>query len=420
MNRALTRSLFGAVCLLLTSITAHAHDVMGTVLFVDLGLTRVHLTFELPVDELRLALGEPSQPGVSELPASGAQLADYVLSHLKLSAPDGSPFSLAAKPGEQLLHDQRNWQKIEVDATAPENASARDFVLETDVIDHQVLSHHIFVFLRRDLASGQLGEPVYLDTLHYQIHQTHIQREAGSLSSALVAVFRLGVSHIAEGSDHLLFLFTLLLPAALTLDTRRRWGTRRSARRTLLEVLQVVTAFTLGHSLTLLLGAMGLARLPTALVESLIALSVLVSAAHAMVPIFPGKEAWLALGFGLVHGLGFASALDGLGVDGSTLLISVLGFNLGVEAMQALLVALTLPWLYLLQGTRLGPPVRQAGSLLACVTAAAWLAQRALGLELPLLGLVDALLRHGLWIVAGLAALALIAHRFDARERRAA
>jgi hypothetical protein len=387
MRSVLARSCIVAACsaLLLGVSAARAHDVIGTVIYVDLGHTSVHLEVELPVDELRLAFGMSPSPGIAELPASGAELAAYVRAHVALRTPDGRPFSLRARAGDVIVHDARNWQEIELDAEPPPAASAREFVLTTDVINHRVVSHHIFVFLRRDLATGQLGEPVYLDTLHWQSHDVAVRRDPGSLGVGLWSVFRLGMSHIAEGTDHLLFVFTLLLPAGLALGARRRWGARRSAREAAMGVVRIVTAFTVGHSITLLVGALGLLRLPSVWVESFIAASILVSALHAIGPLFPGREAWVALGFGLVHGLGFASALEGLGVDGTTLVLTVLGFNLGVECMQALLVVVTLPWVFLLQGTRLGPALRQLGGGLAFVVALAWLAQRALGIQVPLL-----------------------------------
>lgn len=356
---------------------ARAHDVKGSVMFVDLGQTRVHIELELPLDELRLSLGMASQPGVVELPASGEQIAQHVGEHVRITTPDGRPFSLRAWPRDVVLHDQRNWQRIELDAEPPARGSARDFVLESDVITQRVVSHRIFVFLRRDLAQGQLGEPVYLDTLHYQKTTTHVRRASGSLHTGLAALVRLGAAHIAEGSDHLLFLFTLLLPAGLGVATRGRWGARRGARAASIQVLKIVSAFTLGHSLTLLLSALGLAALPSALVESLIALSVLVSALHAIVPLFPRREAWVGFGFGLIHGLGFATALEGFGIDGQTLALSVLGFNLGVEAMQIALILVSLPAIYLMHGTRLAVPFRNVCGALACLMALAWLVERA-------------------------------------------
>ena len=131
------------------------------------------------------------------------------------------------------------------------------------------------------------------------------------------SLFRLGMRHIAEGTDHLLFLLTLLLPAPL-LAAGRRWGAAAGVRQSLLRMLGIVTAFTLGHSLTLMLAALGVLHVPGRPIEVLIAVSIFVSALHALRPILPGivpgKEARIAAFFGLIHGLAFAATLDRLGL----------------------------------------------------------------------------------------------------------
>lgn len=193
--------------------------------------------------------------------------------------------------------------------------------------------------------------------------------------SGFSGAFRLGVKHIAEGTDHLLFLLTLLLPAPL-LAYAGRWSGPATVHRSLVQILRIVTAFTLGHSLTLALAGFGLVRLPSRPVEILIAVSILVSALHAFRPLFPGKEAVIAAFFGLIHGLAFASALSGLGFTGWYRLISVLGFNLGIEAMQLVVVAVTLPSLLLLSRTVLYAAFRISGALFAAVASVGWIVER--------------------------------------------
>ncbi len=195
--------------------------------------------------------------------------------------------------------------------------------------------------------------------------------------SGFSGAFRLGVRHIAEGTDHLLFLLTLLLPAPL-LALRGRWREHASLRRTVVQTLRIVTAFTLGHSLTLALSGFGLVRLPSRPVEILIAVSILVSALHALRPLFPGREAGIAAAFGLVHGLAFASALSELGVTGWYRLVTVLGFNIGIEAMQLAVVAMTLPALILLSRTSWYSAFRIAGALFTVVASVAWMIERVL------------------------------------------
>ncbi len=103
-----------------------------------------------------------------------------------------------------------------------------------------------------------------------------------------------------------------------------------------------------------------------------------------------------------MHGLAFASTLTEFGFDPWTLVSSVLGFNLGIEAFQLVVVLATMPCLVLLARTRIYGPFRIAGSVLTMIAAAAWLAERALGWANPIAPLVEGLATHALWPLAGL------------------
>ena len=226
--------------------------------------------------------------------------------------------------------------------------------------------------------------------------------------SGFTGAFHLGVHHIAEGTDHLLFLLTLLLPAPL-LAVAGRWSGRATVRRSLMHILGIVTAFTLGHSLTLALSGFGLVRLPSRPVEVLIAVSILVSAIHTIRPLFPGREAVIAASFGLIHGLAFASALNELGFTGWYRLISLLGFNLGIEAMQLAVVVITLPALLVLSRTRFYSAFQLTGAASACVVSCAWIVERVLGRTSLIGDGVERLAQHGgtlavaFWAVSALA-----------------
>jgi hypothetical protein len=190
---------------------------------------------------------------------------------------------------------------------------------------------------------------------------------------------REGIHHIGSGADHVAFLLALLLPAVLV-GGRERWQPAAAFRPVLREVLRLVTAFTAAHSLTLSLAALGFVHVPSRLVESGIALSVLVSALVNLWPSAPRLGAFLAFGFGLVHGLGFASALSDLGSDATTRLVTLVGFNLGVELGQLAIVALFLPFAFALRGSAVYQRgLVGAGSLAVAGLASIWLAERVLG-----------------------------------------
>ncbi|SFJ31446.1 HupE/UreJ family protein [Amycolatopsis sacchari] len=183
--------------------------------------------------------------------------------------------------------------------------------------------------------------------------------------------FRLGAEHLLTGLDHILFLLALIA------------GSRR-----LREIVLAATTFTLAHSVTFVLAALGLVRAPAAVVEPLIALSIAVVAAWPLWRLYRrGAQAseldagghfsldrtgWARLAvvfcFGLAHGLGFASAL---GIDAAwswTLLWSLLVFNLGIEVVQLAIIAVVFPLLALLRHRASLTPALATGVLAAGVS----------------------------------------------------
>jgi hypothetical protein len=202
--------------------------------------------------------------------------------------------------------------------------------------------------------------------------------------TALAHYAREGVRHVSIGVDHVLFLLCLLLPAVL----QREAGAWRPAPRlgpALADVLRVVTAFTVAHSITLTLAALHVVRLSSRFVESAIAASVVLAALNNVWPLVGGRRWAVALGFGLVHGLGFAGVLAELGLPRGAMLPALLGFNLGVEAGQLALVSLFLPLAFPMRGSPLYCRAAVGlGSALIALVGAIWLAERSLGLELRL------------------------------------
>jgi HupE / UreJ protein len=148
------------------------------------------------------------------------------------------------------------------------------------------------------------------------------------------------------------------------------------------EVLRIVTAFTVAHSITLSLATLGWVDLPSRLVEATIAASVVLAALNNVWPFFQGRRWMVAFGFGLIHGFGFASVLADLGLPRDALALALVGFNLGVEAGQLAIVAAFLPWAYALrQGVFYRRVVLWGGSLAIAAIAAAWFVERAFDLE---------------------------------------
>lgn len=186
-----------------------------------------------------------------------------------------------------------------------------------------------------------------------------------------------GVWHIWTGFDHMLFLLSLLLPAVLVREPEG-WRSSMSFRASFVDVAKVVTAFTLAHSITLTLAALSIVVLPSRLVESGIALSVVLAALNNVFPVVANGRWLAAFGFGLLHGFGFAGALHDLGLPTGSLALSLAGFNFGVEAGQLAIVVLFLPLAFALRSTWAYRRVVFAGGSAAIATVAAvWLVERA-------------------------------------------
>ena len=191
-----------------------------------------------------------------------------------------------------------------------------------------------------------------------------------------------GIWHILKGYDHILFLLTLLFPAVV-LYGRRGWEPRASLREATVDILKVVTGFTLAHSLTLSLAVLGVVHLPARWVESAIALTVLLGSLNNLRPVITSRRWLVAFAFGLIHGFGFASVLADLGLHGTNLVLALVGFNSGVEIGQLSIVACVLPLAFLLRHTMLyRRAFMPAGAAVIGCVAVYWLIARVAGTSL--------------------------------------
>jgi HupE / UreJ protein len=395
--------------------TLGAHPMPDTIVLLDVQADGVRAEVRLPLSELEVGFGRPLPAArVRESAALRAEIGRYLAAHMSARSPDGRAWVTSVRtvrfergPASTGLGDVDE-AVVDVWLAPPTGAPVRQFTLRYDAVVHELLTHRALVAVRRDWAAGLTAdEPTFIGPFAWNRKSLVVDRAAGSAWTGFAASFALGVRHIAEGTDHLLFLLALLLPAPLV-AAGARWGVYGGVRRGVVRLLRIVTAFTVGHSLTLAAAATGVLHAPSNVVEALIAVSILVSAMHALRPLFPGKEALVAGGFGLVHGLAFATMISSYGIGTWQMALTVLGFNLGIELIQLVVVVATVPWLLVLARTPAYSVVRVTGALAAGVAALGWIGERAFGTANPVRPLVEGAANHGPLLVTALAALALI------------
>lgn len=157
-----------------------------------------------------------------------------------------------------------------------------------------------------------------------------------------------GMVHLWIGYDHMLFLLALLLPAAVRRE-KGRWVVEDSLGKAMKDVALIVTAFTVAHSVTLIIATLGVVRLPIAWVETFIALSIVAAAVNIVWPFLGQRRYLVGFGFGLIHGFGFASVLGDFLSDTSSRLIALASFNIGVELAQLVVVVAVVPLIFALR-----------------------------------------------------------------------
>ena len=291
-----------------------------------------------------------------ELKSAHAEVAAHVAAHVRFSAND-SPCALDS--GSLLVDDRPDGTYAALRFALSCAGGAAPAILDYDLLFDLDPTHRGIV--RWEGPGETLTATLSPDSRRL------VRAEGGS---GFGGFFVSGLHHVAFGLDHVLFLIVVILPIAVAAP-----ATRRTAAGNL---LRIVTAFTLAHGLSLTLALFGVVTLPARLVESAIAATIVLTAADNVRPFIPGPRWAVAFGFGLIHGLGFAGALGPLDLDGPSLAIALLGFNLGIEAGQVAIAALLLAALWpAISATGRFRAALPVGSAAAMLVGLFWFAERA-------------------------------------------
>ncbi|MBO0985881.1 HupE/UreJ family protein, partial [Rathayibacter sp. SD072] len=235
---------------------------------LDVAESSIAATVTIPLEDLENASGiqltEQTQAAVDE---KADAITAYLLEHFAPTNDDGTAWTVDA--GDLTVSDAGDtsttgiYQQLTTtfELTPPAGEDVRSFDLGYDAVVDKEITHVVLVTVASDIASDVAGAyelgTIRLDTVTNTVGSLHVDLGTGSEAGGFVSMLVLGMQHIADGTDHQLFLLTLLLPAPL-LAVRRRWRNTVPLRAAVRRIAGITLAFTLGHSVTLALGALGL------------------------------------------------------------------------------------------------------------------------------------------------------------------
>ena len=372
-----------------------AHVVGQSYIFLTIEDESIAGRFEVAVSDFNKVLGS-SLPtdGTASLEQLGPlmdAIETYLLGHVAIATSDGPA---AIRIRDQHLFDIDVGQFVVVDfdlGTLEEPPAYLD--IRYSVLFAVEPGHQALLVVEHNWKTGTFNDGLNIALI---FGAADIEQRLDLTSSSVWRGFRslveLGVHHIWIGIDHILFLMALLLPAVLRRDNGA-WKARDGFRSAIIQVVKIVTLFTIAHSVTLSLAALNVVQLSSRLVESIIAISIAFAAMDIVVPVFRGRVWLVVFGFGLFHGFGFASVLGTMGIPGKYMALSLLGFNLGVEIGQIAIIAIAFPILFWMRRIKwYAYPFVQVGAAAFIFVSLYWFIERAFEVDLPLGSIVFGLL----------------------------
>lgn len=374
MRRVLV-TLF-ALAILVSASVASAHKPSDSYLSLAVDGSRVLARWDIALRDLDYAIGvDMDGDGAirwSEVRARKAEIDALALARLDVRA-DGATCVAGATDHAIVKHSDGAYVVVRFAFTCPAAPSTLD------------VGYSLFFDLdpqHRGLMRVEAGGVTRALTFSATGRDQKIDLTSMSRLHELRGMVKTGITHIWEGYDHVLFLLALLLPAVLRRENGA-WMPVTAFRPALVEVLKVVTAFTIAHSITLSLAVLDVVRLPSRLVESGIAVSVLVVALNNVFPVLRAHRWYAAFALGLLHGFGFSAALMDLELPRESVAFGLFGFNVGVEIGQAAIVAVFLPLAWLARRSVAYRRVALLGGSIAIgLLASVWIVERAFGLKL--------------------------------------
>ncbi|HVK56799.1 MAG TPA: HupE/UreJ family protein [Burkholderiales bacterium] len=366
----MTRRIIGLLLFLFAATMAHAHKPSDSYLSLQLDAARAVGQWDIALRDLDFAIGLDSDSNGDitwgEVTAKHSDIVAYAMARLDFYG-DGKPCPV--KVTDHLIDNHTDG-----------SYAVMRFVMECpDRPNELEVKYRLFFDLdpqHKGLLRLQRGEETRAAIFSPETAEQKFTLEGGGGWKQFRDYLMHGMEHIWLGYDHILFLISLLLPAVV-FRTKGAWRPVGRFHEAFIDVVKVVTSFTIAHSITLTMAALGIASVPSRITESVIAISIVVAALNNVFPVIEGRRWAVAFGFGLLHGFGFASVLQDLGLPRDALVAALIGFNAGVEAGQLVIVAIFLPVAFWLRATSFYRKAVLAGGSTAIVfLAALWFTER--------------------------------------------
>ena len=349
---------------------AHAHKPSDSYLSLTLNDRSVSGQWDIALRDLDHAIGLDIDGDRAitwgEVRSKHNDIEAYALSRIELAVPNGA-CTISASDHLINEHSDGRYASLALSGVCP------------SAIRTLALNYHLMFdldSLHRGLLRIESGGTTQTHLLSPDDHRRVLDIRTPGFTGQAISYLKSGVWHIWIGIDHILFLVTLLF-GSFVYRSQGSWHIAPRVRGSLFNVLSIVTAFTLAHSITLTLATLNLVNLPSAPIEALIAASIVVAALNNLYPVITRRLWLLALIFGLIHGFGFAGALSDFGLPSSSLILALVSFNLGVEVGQIAIVGVFV--LAVLAGRRMTfsySPLATCSQVAVAAIGAFWVAER--------------------------------------------
>lgn len=307
---------------------AIAHPLNTSIIDLDLNNTKPNLSVRFYIFNLKTPLMLNSEPIAQTVYDKKDETIKYIISSIR------------------IVNNNKKCSLMPTSYKSEDLALIAKFnIICTQAIENLKIHYSLFFeFDKTQEGIMSISLPTAEKSLVFSKHQKDYSIKLSKPNNSSFKDFKNfvieGMWHIWEGIDHIMFLLMLLIPALVY---------TKSFKLALFDVLKIVTAFTISHSITLSLSMFNILNPPEQVIETLIAISVLITALNNIYPLISYKKEWLlAFGFGFIHGFGFANAMHEINLNRVNFFSAVFGFNIGVEIGQIVIVLVILPIIYAL------------------------------------------------------------------------